>query len=47
MNTMERVKELADERNLTLFALAQRCGVAYSTLSTTRRRGGQLTVDGL
>ena len=44
---MERVKELADERTLTLFALAQRCGVAYSTLSTTRRRGGQLTVDGL
>ena len=45
MNTMERVKELTDERNLTLFALAQRCGVAYSTLSNTRRRGGQLTVD--
>ena len=45
MDTVGRVRELSDGRKLTLFALAQRCGVAYSTLSNTRRRGGQLTVD--
>ena len=45
MNTIERVKELAMERNLTLYTLAQQCGISYSTLKNTDQRYGQLTVD--
>lgn len=45
MDTIERVKELAMERNLTLYKLAQQCGISYSTLKNTEQRHGQLTVD--
>ena len=45
MNTIERVKELARERNLTLYKLAQQCDIYYSTLKNTELRYGQLTVD--
>ena len=45
MNTMERVKELAEERHLSLRSLAAQCNVLYSTLKNTMYRGGQLTVD--
>ena len=45
MNTIERVKELAMERNLTLYKQAQQCGISYSTLKNTEQRYGQLTVD--
>lgn len=45
MNTIERVKELATERNLTLYRLAQLCGISYSTLKNTELRNGQLGVD--
>ncbi len=45
MNTMARVKELAFERDLTMFQLAQLCDVPYTTLSKTDARNGQLQVD--
>lgn len=45
MNTMERVAELAEERNLSLLKLSQLCDIPYSTLKNTRLRGGQLNVD--
>lgn len=45
MDTVGRVKELAKERNLTLFQVARVCDVAYSTLKNTEMRCGQLTVD--
>ena len=45
MNTMDRVKDLVNERGLTLFKLAMLCDVPYSTLKNTRARGGQLAVD--
>lgn len=45
MDTMAVVKVLADERDLTLFQLAQLCRVNYSTLKSTEDRHGQLTVD--
>lgn len=45
MNTIERVKELANERNLTLCGLAQLCDIPQSTLKNTARRGGQLSLD--
>ena len=32
MDTIARVMELADERNLSLFKLSQLCDVSYSTL---------------
>ena len=45
MNTIERVKELANERNLTLCGLALMCDIPSSTLKYTARRGGQLSLD--
>lgn len=45
MDTMARVRELAEERNLSLHGLAKVCDVPYSTLKNTEQRSGQLTVD--
>lgn len=45
MDTIKRVHELADERNLTLFKLTQMCNVSHSTVKNCERRGGQLSVD--
>jgi len=45
MDTMGRVVELIEERNLSLYKLAQLTGVRYSTLKNTRNRNGQLSVD--
>ncbi len=45
MNTMARVTELANERNLSFRRLATLCEIPYDTLKSTSRRGGQLTVD--
>ena len=44
MDTMARVVELADERNLSLFKLSQLCDVPYSTLKNAQKRGNQLAV---
>lgn len=45
LDTVQRVIDLMDERGLNLYQLSQLCGVSYSTIRTTRKRGGQLTVD--
>ncbi len=45
MNTIARVTELANERNLSFRRLATQCDISYDTLKSTSRRGGQLTVD--
>lgn len=45
MNTVARVKELAQQRGLTLFALSKLCDVPYSTIKNTELRCGQLGVD--
>ena len=45
MNTIGRVRELADERGLSLFKLASLCGVPYSTLKNANNRQTQLNVD--
>ena len=47
MNTIARVMELAGERNLTLFRLAQHCSVPYSTLKKTEKRGGQQQIENI
>ena len=44
-NTVQRVLELMEQRNLNLYQLSQLSGVSHSTLRTTKARGGQLTVD--
>lgn len=45
MQTVERVIELANERNLTLHSLAQLCDISYSTVKSAKQRGTQLGID--
>ena len=45
MDTVRRVQDLVAERHMTLYQLTQFSGISDSTLRSTRRRGGQLTVD--
>lgn len=45
MNTILRTEQLAAQHGLTLTALASKCGINRSTLSATKSRGGQLSVD--
>lgn len=45
MDTVKRVCELAEARGLTMYQLSQRCGISYSTIQTTKKRGGQLKID--
>ena len=43
-------QEYLDEvkaRDMNLCVLAKKCGISYSTIQTTARRGGQLSVVGL
>ena len=47
MDTMQRVRELANERNLTLSKLAELCNLPQSTIKNTARRKGQLSVETL
>lgn len=44
MDTLVRLQELIDERNLTITELARISGVRRSTLQTAMQRGSQLTV---
>lgn len=45
MNTVQRVYTLIEERDMSLYQLAQISGISYSTVKTTEKRGGQLKVD--
>ena len=45
MDTMARVKQIAEERELSLFQLSQLCDISYNTLKRTEERKGQLTVS--
>lgn len=45
MDTVKRVYTLIEERDMSLYHLAQISGVSYSTVKTTEKRGGQLNVD--
>jgi len=45
MDTMNRLWELLNERDISLYKLSQISGVSYSTLRTTDKRGGQLSID--
>lgn len=45
MNTITRVYELLDDRELSLTKLAEMSGVAYSTIKMAESRNTQLSVD--
>ena len=45
METIERVYELAAERNISINRLAEMSGISVSTIKTTKKRGGQLKID--
>ena len=45
MNTVERAKELAHARGMTLSQLARLCSISYSTLKSAEERHSQLSVD--
>lgn len=45
MNTVERAKELARARGMTLSQLAKLCSISYSTLKSAEERHSQLSVD--
>ena len=45
MNTIQRLYELMQERNLSLNKLANLSGIKYSTLQMAVKRGGQLSID--
>ncbi len=47
MRTVERVKELAAERNLSLYAMCKQTKLPYSTICNAELRHGQLSVDSI
>ena len=47
INTVQRVYELMEARNLNEYQLCRLSGISFSTIKNTEKRGGQLTVDTL
>ena len=47
VDTIKRVQDLMQARDMNLCVLAKKCGISYSTIQTTARRGSQLSVVGL
>lgn len=45
MDTVQRVYDLLDMRNLTLFQFSQDSGIPYITIRRAESRGNQLSVD--
>lgn len=45
INTVDRVFQLMEQNNLSLYKLCQMSGVNYSMVNTTKRRNGQLNLD--
>ena len=39
MDTIKRVQDLMQERDMNLCVLAKKYGISYSTIQTTTRRG--------
>ena len=44
-DTVLRVYELMGIYGLSLMELCQRCDIHHSTITTTKKRGGQLSLD--
>ena len=47
MSTVERVYKLAADRGLSVYKLAKKSDVPYTTIKAAEHRGNQLTVDTL
>ena len=45
VDTIKRVQDLMQARDMNLCVLAKKCGISYSTIQTTARRGDQLSVE--
>lgn len=45
MDTVKRTMDLLDARNMSLYQLTQKSGIARATITQTEKRGGQLKVD--
>ena len=45
MDTLQRVYELINERGISIYRLAQMSGISYSTIRTSEKRNGQLSID--
>ena len=45
LDTVSRVYELMYIYGLSLMELCQRCNIHHSTITTTKKRGGQLSLD--
>ena len=45
MDTVGRVHDLIEERGISLFQLSKLSEISYSTLSNSKRRSGQLSVE--
>lgn len=45
MDTIKRVYDLLNEKNMSMYQLTRKTGISYSTVKTAERRGGQLSVD--
>ena len=45
MNTIARVREIAEQRELTMFQLAELCDIPYNTLKRTEERNGHFILD--
>ena len=45
MDTVGRVYSLIEERGISLFQLSRLSDISYSTLSNSKRRSGQLSVE--
>ncbi len=47
MDTIARLKELAQDRGISLFHLSKLCNVSYSTFKNAETRNGQLSLDSI
>ena len=45
MDTVKRVYKLAQDHSVSVYLLAQKSGISYSTIKTAEKRGGQLKID--
>ena len=45
MDTIKRVHDLAEERGISVYQLAQQCDISYSTIKSAEKRGTQLRFD--
>ncbi|MDD3021565.1 MAG: helix-turn-helix transcriptional regulator [Alphaproteobacteria bacterium] len=45
MDTVKRTMDLLDARNMSLYQLTQKSGIARATITQTEKRGGQLKID--